>query len=249
PHLSHTPSFLGGVNLIWYIWPQAAFLQVRRPVSRVTRASSSTSMEITWSILLPRPISTVSNASAWGTVRGKPSRIKPFWQSGCARRSLMMPMTTASGTSLPASMYSLAFRPISVPALTAARRMSPVEIWGIPYLSMSFFAWVPFPAPGPPNRIRFISFSFLRSASHPAHAFFHETLVMAGEQMRFDLSHGIHGHPHHNQQGRAPEIKGDVELANQDTGQHADRRNVRRAPQGDAGENPVDIFRGGFPGP
>jgi hypothetical protein len=37
-------------------------------------------------------------------------------------------MMTSSGTSLPESMYDLADLPASVPALTAARSMSPVEM-------------------------------------------------------------------------------------------------------------------------
>jgi hypothetical protein len=43
--------------------------------------------------------------------------------------------------------------PSGVPALTAARSMSPVEIWGIPNFSQINLACVPFPAPGAPNRI------------------------------------------------------------------------------------------------
>src|ERR1700754_917981 len=38
--------------------------------------------------------------------------------------------------------------PSGVPALTAARSISPVEICGIPNLSLMKFAWVPLPAPG-----------------------------------------------------------------------------------------------------
>jgi hypothetical protein len=43
--------------------------------------------------------------------------------------------------------------PSGVPALTAARSMSPVEIWGIPNFSQINLACVPFPAPGAPNKI------------------------------------------------------------------------------------------------
>ena len=43
-------------------------------------------------------------ASACATVRGKPSRMKPFSVSGCESRSLTSPITTSSGTSSPASM-------------------------------------------------------------------------------------------------------------------------------------------------
>ena len=38
----------------------------------------------------------------------------------------------SSDTSLPWSITSLAALPSSVPALMAARNMSPVEIWGMP---------------------------------------------------------------------------------------------------------------------
>jgi hypothetical protein len=40
--------------------------------------------------------------------------------------------------------------------LTAARRMSPVEIWTDPSISVSSLATVPFPAPGAPNKMIFI---------------------------------------------------------------------------------------------
>src|SRR5699024_6851730 len=41
--------------------------------------------------------------------------------------------------------------------LTAARRMLPVEMAGMPSFAVRISAWVPLPAPGAPNRIRFIS--------------------------------------------------------------------------------------------
>ena len=40
-------------------------------------------------------------------------------------------ITMSSGTSVPASMYSFTFLPMGVPASTAARNMSPVEICGM----------------------------------------------------------------------------------------------------------------------
>ncbi len=51
-------------------------------------------------------------------------------------------------------MIFLASRPSGVPALTAARSMSPVEICGMPNFSLMKLAWVPLPAPGGPNRIK-----------------------------------------------------------------------------------------------
>ena len=42
-------------------------------------------------------------------------------------------MTMSSETSPPLAMMSFALRPIGVPAATAARSMSPVESWTMPY--------------------------------------------------------------------------------------------------------------------
>ena len=50
-------------------------------------------------------------------------------------------------------MYSWAFLPSGVPWETLARKMSPVEIAGMPKWSATILAWVPFPAPGGPIRI------------------------------------------------------------------------------------------------
>ena len=62
-------------------------------------------------------------------------------------------MMISSETSPPESITFFAAIPIGVPALTAARSISPVEIWGIPNFSQINFACVPLPAPGAPNKI------------------------------------------------------------------------------------------------
>src|SRR5882672_9670126 len=59
----------------------------------------------------------------------------------------------SSDTSAPVSITRFAASPSGVPALTAARSMSPVEICGMPNLSRMKAAWVPLPAPGGPSRI------------------------------------------------------------------------------------------------
>ena len=59
----------------------------------------------------------------------------------------------SSLTSAPASITFFAARPIAVPALTAARSMSPVEICGMPYFWQICVACVPLPAPGAPRRM------------------------------------------------------------------------------------------------
>ncbi len=93
-------------------------------------------------------------ASACGMVRGKPSKRKPRAQSGALMRSFTSPMMMSSETSSPRSITCFAARPSGVPAFTAARSMSPVEICGIAYFRVMKVAWVPFPAPGPPSKIR-----------------------------------------------------------------------------------------------
>src|SRR6266487_4998751 len=59
---------------------------------------------------------------------------------------------TASGTSFPSSMNFLASRPSGVPVATAARRMSPVVLFGSPSRSARILPCVPFPEPGAPKR-------------------------------------------------------------------------------------------------
>src|SRR6267378_2652326 len=65
-------------------------------------------------------------------------------------------MIMSSETSCPASMTFFAARPSGVPAFTAARSMSPVEICGMRKRSLMKPAWVPLPAPGGPRRISLI---------------------------------------------------------------------------------------------
>ena len=68
-------------------------------------------------------------------------------------------MIVESGTNFPSSINFLASNPIAVPSFIAALRISPVDIWGIPYFSIKNLAWVPFPAPGAPNNMIFIMLS------------------------------------------------------------------------------------------
>ena len=53
-------------------------------------------------------------------------------------------------------MKDFAFCPSGVPAFTAARSMSPVEMCGVPNSSTSLAACVPLPAPGAPNNTIFM---------------------------------------------------------------------------------------------
>src|ERR1035437_7660477 len=67
-------------------------------------------------------------------------------------------MIRPSLTRPPESITFLASLPSAVPALTAARSMSPVEIWGIAYFWQMKVALGPLPAPGAPNRISFMGY-------------------------------------------------------------------------------------------
>ena len=62
----------------------------------------------------------------------KPSRMNPSSASDSSRRSITIDTTTPSGTYSPRSMYERAWMPSLVPRCTWSRRMSPVEIWGMP---------------------------------------------------------------------------------------------------------------------
>ena len=116
---------------------------------RSMMASAGTSISSTTSSLTPASFM----ALACAMVRGKPSNRKPFWQSACSRRSLTKSMMMSSPTRPPASITCLAARPIAVPAFTAARSMSPVDICGIPKRWQMKVACVPLPAPGAPRSI------------------------------------------------------------------------------------------------
>src|SRR5688572_15583439 len=76
-------------------------------------------------------------------------------------------MMMSSETRWPASITFFAATPSGVPAFTAARSMSPVEIWGMPNFSRMKFACVPLPAPGGPRRInRMAAVSFHHHSTH-----------------------------------------------------------------------------------
>src|SRR6476469_11033879 len=102
-----------------------------------------------------------------------------------------MRLVTASGTYSPWSMYSWVFLPSSVPWDTFARKMSPVEIAGMPKWSATTLAWVPFPAPGGPIRMSLISAQ--------------EPFVVALLELALDLLHRVEGDADHDQDRRAAE--------------------------------------------
>src|SRR3954464_5241484 len=88
-------------------------------------------------------------------------------------------------------MYSAAFLPSAVPGERLARKMSPVEIAGMPKCSATTLAWVPLPAPGGPIRM------ILMSAQ--------ESFVVALLELGLDLLHGVERDTDHDQQRGAAE--------------------------------------------
>src|SRR3954452_22724903 len=143
-----------------------------------------------------------------------------------------MRLVTSSGTYSPASMYSWAFLPSGVPSETLARKMSPVEIAGMPKWSATTLAWVPFPAPGGPIRIN------LMSAQEP--------FVVALLELTLDLLHRVECDAHHDQDRGAAE--GEVLVgADQHEGDQrdqGDQTEVHGAWQRDAGQDVGQVVLG-----
>src|SRR5579863_5093109 len=134
-------------------------------------------------------------------------------------RSATILSTSESGTSSPRSMIGLAFMPSGVPLATCSRSISPVERCGTEYLAASFFACVPFPAPGGPSKItarlsssggRFSGTTglvamLLPPAAQPALP--SKSFVIPHDQLRFQLLHGVHGYADDDQQRRTAKIE------------------------------------------
>src|SRR5436309_3372179 len=95
-----------GVHVCLRLLPDLG--HTRRPVFRLISSSGSKNRFTAAS----RSVS-FERASAWAIVRGKPSRMNPFWASFSFRRRSVIAMTSSSGTSFPESMYAFAFFPIS----------------------------------------------------------------------------------------------------------------------------------------
>src|SRR5438874_8980753 len=201
----------------------------RLPMLRIS-SSSGTSSSRMWFKRWPRSASVRSTSSAWPAVRGNPSNTAPCRASGLASSSLIRPRITLSGTSAPASMYFFASRPSGVSAFTAARRMSPVVIFGRPSRSARIFPWVPLPEPGAPNRrTNTACLHVPLAAAELDPPFLHETVVMAQQQMLLHLLHGIEGHTHHDEERRAAEAERHVEDIRHHDRQHRHQRQKQRA--------------------
>ena len=90
-------------------------------------ASSSTRISTAASSVRSFFCISASSASAWASVRGKPSKISPCRPAAPSSCSAISPMTMSSLTRSPRAMMAAALLPSSVPEDLAARSMSPVE--------------------------------------------------------------------------------------------------------------------------
>src|SRR5580658_1474156 len=155
----------------------------------------------------------------------------------------MRSMTVASGTSAPAAIRSTSSAG-SLPAALAARSMSPVEICGIFHWAQTRFACVPLPeAGGPTNTTRIasvLSDPNARSASTPAR----KPLVVARDEVRFDLVDGVESHTDHDHDRRPAPAKGDVELLADDALHDANDGDIERPAERDARQHKVDVVGG-----
>src|SRR5947209_16411443 len=131
-----------------------------------------------------------------------------------------MSMMMSSETRWPASMIAFTRRPSSVPEAVAARSMSPVASWMRPCFCSRRFAWVPLPAPGGPNRIRFIGPGSPAPAAQPR--FLDQPLILVCQQVRMDLRHRVHRDADHDQEAGAAEIEWHRVLRDQQLRENAD---------------------------
>src|SRR5256714_11190176 len=153
--------------------------------------------------------------------------------SGSRSRSRTICTTTWSGTSSPSCMYALASRPRGVSPLTFSRKMSPVPIRSASKRSARRYACVPFPAPGGPRSTSLMALP-------------EETLVVAHQELRLELLHGLERHPDRDEDRRPAERELlDVPRVQHDVGDQRDGREEQRAGQRDAYEDVVQVVRGG----
>jgi len=73
-------------------------------------------------------------------------------------------------------------------------------------------------------------------------ALFHQSFVVPRQHMRFYLLNRIQSHTNDDQERGSPKVEGDIEPPVKDGWENTDRRNIKGSPQGDPGEDFVDIF-------
>src|SRR5919107_228203 len=116
--------------------------------------------------------------------------------------------------------------------------MSPVATYASGKSSCRRSAWVPFPAPGGPSRMRLSSdIGAMNSTTRPASGrgrgagpyLLQEALVVAHHQLRLELLHGVEGDAHDDEQRGAAEEEVRARLVDEDRRQRRDRREVEGA--------------------
>src|ERR1700749_3187470 len=147
-------------------------------------------------------------------------------------RARTIRLVTSSGTYPPASMNSWAFVPSGVPRDTLARKMSPVEMAGMPKWSATTLAWVPFPAPGGPMMTSLISAQ--------------EPFVVALLQLALDLFHRVERDAHHDQDGGTAEreVLVGADQDERDQRDQGDETEVQSTWQRDAGQDVGQVVLG-----
>ena len=100
----------------------------------------------------PRSASMRSSASAWSRLRGKPSSTKP--PRGIGLRDALGEHADRHvvGHERAAVQVAARLEAERLPMRMCSRNMSPVAMCGMPLAAATAAAWVPFPAPGGPNR-------------------------------------------------------------------------------------------------
>ena len=175
-----------------------------------------------------------SSASAWAMVRGKPSRMKPGAASGSAQPlARSSPIIDVVGDQRALVHVALGLATERRPAATASRSMSPVDDLGhAPLARRARGPGCPCRRPGARGTTsrtpQLLRAKRARSATSDR---LQEALVVAHEQVRFHLAHGVERHADHDQQAGAAEVERHVEPADQDVGQHA-RSTARKSAPG-----------------
>ena len=189
---------------------------------------------------MPRSASMPSSASACGTVRGKPSRMKPLRAvrlRRCGRRSCAIRIS--SETSSPRLHHRLGLQPDLAcpprPRRAACRRSRAARCRSA---SSSRLACVPLPAPGGPSRIS-VHRRLRPCTPRPC---VDQALILVREQVRLDLRHRVHRHRDDDQQAGAAEVERHAVVADQDFRQQADHRQIDRADRGQPGQHVVEIL-------
>src|SRR5690348_12936728 len=192
---------------------------------------------------LPSSTIRASSALACGTVRGKPSMMKPGSQSGCRRRLRIMPIMMSSETYWPAARMGWALSPSSVPFAISARSMSPVAICGIRKYARSTLACVPLPEPGAPYSKRFTPYPSPLPMNGKGPSSFSalsldESPVLTHHKLGLELLHRVERDADHDQDGGASEVHlllvDSRDPGRGDRQDHRDEAEEDRADEGDA---------------